>query len=148
MKKFKFRLESALSLRRFRKQQAALTLSVAIAARMRSASNLERRKAAFNEAEKNCMPRVGETVTAAEMVCREASLLSMDEEIKVSMSEWRENVESEGLCYQELMEARKEEEGLLRLKGKAKEDHRLEMERVDEQAVQEFVNARHQKEPY
>ena len=147
MKKFKFRLESALSLRRFRKQQeAALALGAAIAQRMRSASNLERMRVAFAEAEKDCMPRVGETVTAAEMVCREASLLLMDEEIKASMQDFSELIDAESLCHKDLMAARKEEEGVLRLKGKARESHRLEIERADDQAVQEFVNARRQRE--
>jgi flagellar export protein FliJ len=142
MKKFKFSLESSLSLRRFRKQEAAIALAKATHKRSGVENRLRASEGKLSETQAQAVPGRGERVTANEMLRRQASIAYYRNELKRIGEQYQTVLELEDLRYRELMDARQEEGGLLRLKEKAKEIYQVELIRSDELAVQEFVNAR------
>lgn len=141
MKKFNFRLESALRLRAFHKQQAARALAQATSQRSGIEDKLRISEERLSSAEAlSVTPRGGRT-TADEMVRRQAAIAYFRDEVRDIGAQYREALELEDRRHHALMLARQEEEGLLRMKEKAKEAYQVELIRSDELAVQEFTNA-------
>lgn len=147
MKKFRFRLAAALSLRSFGKNQAALELAAASSRRLEHEQAMHAKRAELQQQSEACMPARGQSIAAAEMVRRQSSLAYLRTELEQLQTKHTQLLAKEADCRRALMQARQEEQSLLRLKQKGIEAHRLELERADELAVMEFVNARHRREP-
>lgn len=142
MKAFRFRLESALSLRSFAKQEAAMALAAATARRRNAEERLRLCQDELTTSEAELKPARGEAMTADELVRRQSSVAYCRDRVREAQDARVQAGEKEDERYHELMLARQEEEGLLRLKDRAKEAHRIEAIQADELAVEEFLNAR------
>ena len=147
MKKFRFRLAAALSLRSFGKNQAALELAGASSLRIENEQRMDAKRAELQLQGGACLPARGQTISGPEMVRRQSSLAYLRSELEQLQAEHERLLTEEAACRRALMQARQQEQSLLRLKEKGIEAHRLELERADELAVMEFVNARHRSEP-
>tara|TARA_B110000093_G_scaffold33995_1_gene34989 strand:+ start:5152 stop:5598 length:447 start_codon:yes stop_codon:yes gene_type:complete len=142
MKKFKFSLESALGLRSFRKKQAGIALGQA-AAQCRTARAFQGSKEGqLRDAEVRSMPARGESIRVDELLSRQASVSYCREQLTLAKQADANAIDREAHCYRAFMAARLDEEALLRLKEKSKEQHRVDMCRAQERSVDEFINAR------
>jgi len=143
MKKFRFSLESALTIRRFRKQEAAGVLGAAQARTLEALGRKEAAEARLAEIESALLPEAGGSVAAGEMVRRYGAL----ERSREALAECRRELEArraeEDRSRAAVLEARRREETILQLKRNEKDRYRRELEREDERVVQEFVNARY-----
>lgn len=142
MKAFRFRLESALSLRSFAKQEAAVALAGATARRRNAEERLRWCQEKLTTAEAELKPTRGESMTADELVRRQSAVAYCRDRVREALEARAQAAAKEDEHYHELMVARQKEEGLLRLKERAKEAYRLEAIRADELAVEEFLSAR------
>lgn len=142
MKAFKFKLETALNLRSFAKRKAAVAMAAATARRIAAIEHLDFCENQLTKAEEFLKPERGTALTANEMVRRQGAVAFCRERITKAKAESDKAYEAEDQCYHALMQARQEEQGLLKLKEKARETHRFEMIRQDELAMEEFITAR------
>jgi flagellar export protein FliJ len=127
--------------------EAARALARAIDRRRDLEGQLQALERKLAQVSADSVPARGERVTAGAMVRGQMAAGFYREQIKQVTEQYRSAWESETNCHRELMEARQEEEGLLRLKEKAQEAHQVEVLRADERAVQEFVNAQRRRFP-
>jgi flagellar biosynthesis chaperone FliJ len=142
MKKFKFSLEAALGLRSFTKKQAGMSLALAAAQRRKTLARLESMQEQLREAEAQSTPARGESIRVDALLRRQATVSYCREQVALAKKADTDAVEEEARCYRSFMDARLEEETLLRLKEKSKEQHRVDVIRAQELAVEEFINAR------
>ncbi len=142
MKAFKFKMDSALSLRIFSRKTAAMALARATVQRAAAAEHLSICRKVLLEAESWLKPGRGVAMTADEFLRRQGSLSYCREHVRIAEEATRKAAIDEDQCCRELLLARQEEEGLLKLKDKAIEAHRMAMIRADEFAMQEFIGAR------
>jgi flagellar export protein FliJ len=142
MKKFKFSLESALGLRTFRKKQAGMALARAAAQRRKTLAFVESQERQLHDAEEQSTPNPGESIRVDALLSRQATVSYCREQLALASKADVQAREAEAECYRTFMAARLDEEGLLRLKDKSKEQHQIEMLRAQERAVDEFINAR------
>lgn len=142
MKRFRFSLESVLTLRRFKKQEATGVLGAAQRKRQEAMTALEKRREELAAAENALESALAGSVKASRMVFLQNALVLRREEARASAQAAAEAMQEEERARDALLEAQREEEALEKLKERQRERALLEMEKEDEKAMEEFVAAR------
>lgn len=143
MKKFRFKLDSVLTIRRFKKNQAAAALSEAQLLRNRLNQRLNEELLRQDDLEQALITCYEGTTTAAEINRLQTGLQFQRAQVEEVRNNLREALEQENDRRQEVLLARQGEETILKLLEKEKERYRRELDSEDEIAVNEFVNASH-----
>ena len=143
MKKFTFRLDSVLTLRRHDKNQAAAALAYAQNLRIQIEGYLGEARQAHTAME-NELRRCYETPSrGAEIIRIQDALAYQRGRVDQFEERLQEALKNEDHCREVVILARQREETILKLLEKEKEQYRRELDREDELTVVEFVNARH-----
>lgn len=143
MKKFRFKLGSVLTIRRFKKNQAAAALSEAQLLRNRLNQHLNEELLRQEDLEQALVTCYKGTTTAAEINRLQTGLQFQRSQVEEVRNNLHEALEQENERRQEVLLARQGEETILNLLEKEKERYRRELDSEDEIAVNEFVNASH-----
>ncbi len=143
MKKFNFKLESVLTIRRYRKNQAASELAIAQKQRLLLTEHLKRTAKIRADIENDLRTCYETSSNAAEIIRLQDALSFQVRQIEVIDKKLQEALSQEDLCREIVIMARQGEETILKLLEKEKESYRGEQDREDELAAVEFVNARH-----
>lgn len=142
MKKFRFSLESVLTLRSFRKKQASGQLAQARRSREEKEEILRRQQGELVTAERVVEEALSGSVKASRMVFLQNALGQRREAVAASREQLSAAAHEEETAREALLQAQREEEALLKLKERQRERALREMEKEDEKAMEEFVAAR------
>lgn len=142
MKRFVFNLQSVLTLREFRKNEAALALQDATRRRRELEEQLAFMHRSTEQMEQDllrCLTPVGR---ASEIIVRQNALAYQRGKARELLDALNLALKEEEQRRDLILQAQREEETLVRLRKQQLERSRQEAEREDDQAAQEFVNAR------
>ncbi|MFO7724000.1 MAG: flagellar FliJ family protein [Oceanipulchritudo sp.] len=142
MRRFRFSLESVLTLRKFRKSEKAAELSVAMRRRMTLEERLGRCQEALGEMEDRLRETLSGTVRAQEVLLIQDALRARRGELATLRQSALESLEKENRAREAVKAAQQECEALVRLEERQREEARKEAEKEDEMAMEEFVMAR------
>ena len=143
MKKFNFRLDSVLTIRRYQKNQAASALAVAQKQRLKLMDQLNLVKKGMTEIEEGLLLCYRESSHVAEILRFQDALTYQRDKAQEIENKLHEALTHEDKCREIVLLARQGEETIMKLLEKEKERYRREQDREDELAAVEFVNARH-----
>ena len=143
MKKFRFKLDSVLTVRRFRKNQAAFALAEAQNKRLELTAALTAARQSVSKMEEDLLACFLTSTRAAKIIRHQNGLSFQRLQISDMERQFETALEKEDKCRDAVLVARQGEETLLRLREKEKDRHRREQEKDDERAVIDFVNASH-----
>ena len=142
MKRFRFALESVLTLRKFRKSEKAAELSVALRRRMTVEERLERCHEALGEMENRLRKTLAGSARVQEILLLQEALKERRGELATLRQSALEALEKENRAREAVKVARQECEALVRLEETQRERARKDAEKDDEKAMEEFVMAR------
>lgn len=141
MKRFKFGLDSVLTVRKFAKQQAANALAEASRRRQRAVLRLENLEGSLarKEGELRSLMQVGATIHQFILMQNDlkAERASRPELVK----EVRESMDAEIAAREMALKAQREEKALLKLESKKRLEALKEWEAENEKEVEAFVNS-------
>lgn len=143
MKKFHFKLDSVLTIRRFHKNQAASAMSEAQKQRFQLAEQLSQALQTKEQIEQVLLDCYKTPSQAADIIRLQDALTYQRGRTEHIQRSLQEALDHEDDCREVVLLARQGEETILKLLEKEKERYRREQDREDELAVVEFVNARH-----
>lgn len=142
MKRFRFSLDSVLTLRKFRKSEKAAELSVAMRRRMVLEERLGRCHEALGEMEDRLRGTLSRSVRVQEVLLVQDALRARREELSTLRQSALESLEKENRAREAVKAAQQECEALARLEESQRERARREAEKEDEKAMEEFVMGR------
>lgn len=143
MKRFRFSLESVLTLRRFRKMEAAGLLAQASRRRQTAGRSLNRGRGVLQRVESSLRDTLASGGRAVEIVRIQEALTEQRATVQRLQKDFSDTLQREQAARQAVLEAQREYEALLKLETRQREAARKEAEREDEKQMQEFVAARH-----
>ncbi len=143
MKKFKFKLDPVLTVRRFKKNQAAAALSEAQQQRNLLNDSLRKELLYQEELEQALVACYHGTTTAAEINRLQSGLQFQRAQVAEVETKLQQATVQEDECREQVLLARQGEETILKLLEKEKERYLRDLDSEDEIAVNEFVTASH-----
>lgn len=143
MKSFKFRLQSVMTVRRFRKMEAAGTLAEHSRTRQATASRLEDGRGQLRSLEEGLREAFAPRVRAAEVLMIQNALLEQRSAVAGLQARYMEALTRENKAREAVLKAQKDYEAMVKLEERQRELARKEEEKENEKAMQEFVAARH-----
>lgn len=143
MKKFRFNLDSVLTMRRFQKNQASTALSEAQRNRNRLLRQLDQAVRSQTQLEESLVSCYKTSTKASDVEHVQSVLQYQRSRVLGVQEKLQAALVNEDECRQKVLLARIGEEAMLKLRAKDKESYLREQDREDELAVNEFVNARH-----
>lgn len=143
MKRFSFNLESVLTLREFRKNEAAMALSAVVEQRRAIEEQLAFAHRSTGKMEEDLLACLTPSGRASEIVVRQNALAYQRGKVADLARSLDAALKEEEAARQRVLQAQREEETLRNLRKQQIERNRVEMEKEEERVAQEFVTARY-----
>ena len=143
MKRFRFKLDSVLTLYGFQKNRAAAALAEVQRRRIGLVEELNEALQTQLQFEETLRVRCRKSASAADLIRVQDALAQQRIHVDECNKQLQLAFRKEDQCREVVLSARQREETILKLREKQKERFRREQDRADERAVDEFVSARH-----
>ena len=142
MKGFKFRLESVLNYRRFKKRQCEARLSMAVKKRQEAATLLEQAKVTLREAEASIVSAMKHPVKMAELLMLQSLISSQRATSQIALKNFESADHQLDQARKSVLEAQTNCKRIEHLKAKDKQVALSEQVKQDELQAEEFVRAK------
>lgn len=142
MKRFKFTMDSLLTVREHAKHEAARALNQATRKRQELEEMCAQALRSTEQMERDLVRCLVPSGRASEVIVRQNALSFHRGEARRLDESLAKAREDEEQARDRVLVAQQEEEALVRLRSKRRDEYRAELDREDELAALEFVNAR------